>query len=173
MKRCKACKSELPDEAIICTGCAAVLNDALPASSPELMNIYLKQLTQDMAAQKNFEKKQLWHARLRSCLSVAAFIIFIAVLIAAVPSVNKILVNMNDISAELAKVEFVEMTESVTTIAVRGTESIDYAMEELDTALSSMDEALKTVTMIDVEALNKSIQDLSAIIAPLAVWFGG
>jgi hypothetical protein len=64
------------------------------------------------------------------------------------------------------------MTESVTTIAVEGTESIDYAMEELDTALTGLDEALNTVTAIDVEKLNKSIEDLSAIMGPLAALFG-
>lgn len=172
MRQCIACGNELEGESVACGKCGAVQADEQPASSPEMMNIYLKQLTQDMTSQKLYQKKQLWHARLRSILSVAAFLLFFTALFAAVPTVNSILSNLNSISDELAKVEFVEMTESVTTIAVEGTESIDYAMEELDTALSSLDEALKTVTMIDVDKLNQSIEDLSAIMSPLAAFFG-
>jgi hypothetical protein len=171
MKRCSACGNEFTDDSKVCGKCGAVQTEDIPAD-PERMSMYLKQLAEDMAAQRLFEKKQLWHARLRSCLSVAAFLLFFAGLFAAVPTVNRILTNLNSISDELAKVEFVEMTESVTTIAVEGTESIDYAMEELDTALTGLDEALNTVTAIDVEKLNKSIEDLSAIMGPLAALFG-
>jgi uncharacterized membrane protein YvbJ len=171
MKQCRECGNELPDDSKVCGKCGAVQTDEL-SSDAERMNIYLKQLTEDMAAQRLFEKKQLWHARLRSCLSVTAFLVLFAALVAAVPTVNRILTNLNSISDELAKVEFVEMTESVTTIATQGTESIDYAMEELDTALTSLDEALNTVTAIDIEKLNQSIEDLSAIMKPLAALFG-
>ena len=49
---------------------------------------------------------------------------------------------------------------------------IDESGEALTKALADVDEALKTVTQIDIETLNGAISDLQKVIQPLAKLFG-
>ena len=148
-------------------------SERMTGASHDTLEIYLKQIMQELTTQKSFQKKRLRHARIRTLIAASSFVLFFTALFAFAPALNRIFMNIEIVSKELSKVEFVEMTESVTTVAVEGTRSMDEAMEDLDMALTSMDEALRTVTMIDVEKLNKSIEDLSTLMSPLAALFGG
>ncbi len=75
-----------------------------------------------------------------------------------VEQAQTVLGNLEQTTAELANVDLEGMVSDVDTLVSSGQQSLEQTMEKLNT--------------IDFEALNEAIADLSAVVEPLAKFFG-
>lgn len=79
--------------------------------------------------------------------------------------------QVNAISLTLTEVDFITMADSITELAVTGSEDLNTAMGQLDETLIGAQEALNKLNKIDIDTLNRSIVNLSKLIDPLANLF--
>lgn len=93
------------------------------------------------------------------CLILAGSALYV------LPGVNQLVSKLTIVVDNLNQIDITLMTESVTNLAVSGTEGIE-------TALTQVSAALETINRLDIEGLNKSIADLGAVVEPLAKFFG-
>ena len=118
-------------------------------------------------------RKQLFHARLRTLASIVIAAGIIIFLIMAVPAILKTTAQANDIMAKasetitLANAAIESVTEMSTSITSMG--------ENMDTFITENAESVATVMekieAVDFEGLNSAIEDLGAVIEPLAKFF--
>ncbi len=149
----------------------------LPAGEETLA--LLRQIAQDTAAQKRHCRAAAFAARLQTACFALLLAGVIAAALALAPRVRATLnavdtglAQLNEVTATLNRVDFIAMGESVTALAVNGNESLSAAMEDLQLAMADVDKAVNTLTAIDMESLNTSIGSLSAILEPMARFFG-
>ena len=81
------------------------------------------------------------------------------------PGVSELVDKLNVVVSNLEQIDINLMTESVTNLAVSGTEGIE-------TALVQVSSALENINRLDIDSLNKSIADLGAVVEPMAKLFG-
>jgi hypothetical protein len=99
-------------------------------------------------------------------LAAAASCVFIGLMVfRLMPQVNGLLSQMETVlsdleqtTGQLAALDLESMVTNMDSLAVYAQESLQQTMEKLDT--------------IDFETLNKAIEDLSAVVEPLAKFFG-
>ncbi len=118
-------------------------------------------------------RKQLFHARLRTLASIVIAAGIIIFLVMAVPAILKTTAQANDIMAKasetitLANAAIESVTEMSTSITSMG--------ENMDTFITENAESVATVMekieAVDFEGLNSAIEDLGAVIEPLAKFF--
>ena len=121
----------------------------------------------------NNSRKQLFYARLRTLSSVVIAAGIIIFLIMVVPAILKTTAQANDIMAKasetitLANAAIESVTEMSTSITSMG--------ENMDTFITENAESVATVMekieAVDFEGLNSAIEDLGAVIEPLAKFF--
>ena len=70
---------------------------------------------------------------------------------------DTILINLDEVTKELAQADLAGMVENVDTLATTSQSAVEHATEKLDT--------------IDLETLNKAIEDLADVVEPLAKFF--
>ena len=70
---------------------------------------------------------------------------------------DTILINLDEVTKELAQADLAGMVENVDTLATTSQSAVEHATEKLDT--------------IDLETLNKAIADLADVVEPLAKFF--
>ena len=80
--------------------------------------------------------------------------------------------ELNSVAATLNQVDFVGMSESITELTEQGKDTLNTALGDVETSLDSMQTALDNISKLDVDGLNQSIADLSAIVDPMARLFG-
>ena len=68
-----------------------------------------------------------------------------------------ILTNLDEVTQELAQADLAGMVKNVDTLATTSQSAVEHATEKLDT--------------IDLDTLNKAIQDLADVVEPLARFF--
>lgn len=68
-----------------------------------------------------------------------------------------VLGNLENVTTQLAAADLAEMAENVDALVVTGQKSLEQTMEKINT--------------IDLETLNKAIEDLAKVIEPLARFF--
>lgn len=100
--------------------------------------------------------------------TIACVIVCLAVVGSAfyvLPGVSELVNKLNVVVSNLEQIDINLMTESVTNLAVSGTEGIE-------TALVQVSSALENINRLDIDSLNKSIADLGAVVEPMAKLFG-
>ena len=80
--------------------------------------------------------------------------------------------ELNSVAATLNQVDFVGMSESITELTEQGKDTLNTALGDVEASLDSMQTALDNISKLDVDGLNQSIADLSAIVDPMARLFG-
>ena len=75
-----------------------------------------------------------------------------------VGQMETVLGNLENVTTQLAAADLAEMAENVDALVVTGQKSLEQTMEKINA--------------IDLETLNKAIEDLAKIIEPLARFFG-
>lgn len=70
---------------------------------------------------------------------------------------DTILINLDEVTKELAQADLAGMVENVDTLATTSQSAVEHATEKLDT--------------IDLETLNRAIADLADVVEPLAKFF--
>lgn len=116
------------------------------------------------------EQQKLLRAMYRMSIirTVACLLIFLIIAGSALyilPGVKGLVDQLSIVADNLEQIDITYMTESVTNLAVTGTES-------LETAMLQVTEALENLNKLDIETLNQSIADLGAIVEPMARLFG-
>ncbi len=111
----------------------------------------------------------------------AAIVALAAIVLCAVliPRVTKTLrgidaatEELNSVAATLNQVDFVGMSESISELTEQGKDTLNTALGDVEASLDSMQTALDNISKLDVDGLNQSIADLSAIVDPMARLFG-
>lgn len=116
------------------------------------------------------EQQKLLKAMYRMSIirTVACLLIFLVIAGSALyilPGVKGLVDQLSIVADNLEQIDITYMTESVTNLAVTGTES-------LETAMLQVTDALENLNKLDIETLNQSIADLGAIVEPMARLFG-
>lgn len=116
------------------------------------------------------EQQKLLKAMYRMSIirTVACLLIFLVIAGSALyilPGVKGLVDQLSIVADNLEQIDITYMTESVTNLAVTGTES-------LETAMLQVTDALESLNKLDIETLNQSIADLGAIVEPMARLFG-
>ena len=80
--------------------------------------------------------------------------------------------ELNSVASTLNQVDFVGMSESISELTEQGKDTLNTALGDVEASLDSMQTALDNISRLDVDGLNQSIADLSAIVDPMARLFG-
>ena len=116
------------------------------------------------------EQQKLLNAMYRMSIirTVACLLIFLVIAGSALyvlPGVKRLVDQLSIVADNLEQIDVTYMTESVTNLAVTGTESLETAMRQVTAALENLNK-------LDIDTLNQSIADLGAIVEPMARLFG-
>ena len=116
------------------------------------------------------EQQKLLKAMYRMSIirTVACLLIFLVIAGSALyvlPGVKRLVDQLSIVADNLEQIDVPYMTESVTNLAVTGTESLETAMRQVTAALENLNK-------LDIDTLNQSIADLGAIVEPMARLFG-
>ena len=116
------------------------------------------------------EQQKLLKAMYRMSIirTVACLLIFLVIVGSALyvlPGVKRLVDQLSIVADNLEQIDVTYMTESVTNLAVTGTESLETAMRQVTAALENLNK-------LDIDTLNQSIADLGAIVEPMARLFG-
>ena len=112
-------------------------------------------------------RKQLLHARLQTLFSVACLMccgILVLKLLQFIPQLESmvsqaeiLLRDLDAVTKELSKLDLSQMVENINDLVT--------------TSQSGVEEALEKLNGIDLETLNTAIDDLAAVVEPLANFF--
>ena len=116
------------------------------------------------------EQQKLLKAMYRMSIirTVACLLIFLVIAGSALyvlPGVKRLVDQLSIVADNLEQIDVTYMPESVTNLAVTGTESLETAMRQVTAALENLNK-------LDIDTLNQSIADLGAIVEPMARLFG-
>ena len=116
------------------------------------------------------EQQKLLKAMYRMSIirTVACLLIFLVIAGSALyvlPGVKRLVDQLSIVADNLEQIDVTYMTESVTNLAVTGTESLETAMRQVTAALENLNK-------LDIDTLNQSIADLGAVVEPMARLFG-
>ncbi|MEA5060647.1 MAG: hypothetical protein VB049_11560 [Candidatus Pelethousia sp.] len=117
------------------------------------------------AEQLKLLKKIHFMGIIRTVACLFMFVIIAGSALYVLPGVNQLVSKLTVVADNLEKIDITYMTESVTNLAVTGTEGIETALEQVSTALN-------TINRLDIDTLNQSIADLGAVVEPMAKLFG-
>lgn len=119
-------------------------------------------------------RKQVVYARIQCIFSIVAAVCCIALLIVGITVLPKlqnvaeqadvVLSNLESVTSELAEVDLTGMVEHVDTLV----SNVD---DLVATSQDGVESTMEKINEIDFEALNKAIEDLSDVIAPIADFF--
>ena len=114
------------------------------------------------------EQQKLLKAMYRMSIirTVACLLIFLVIAGSALyvlPGVKRLVDQLSIVADNLEQIDVTYMTESVTNLAVTGTESLETAMRQVTAALENLNK---------LDTLNQSISDLGAIVEKIARLFG-
>ena len=125
---------------------------------------------------KKGNTKQVLYARLQCIFSIVAALCCVIVLVlglkilpelrTSVTQAETVLSNLEDVTTELAKMDLGSMVENVDGLV----KNVD---DLVTTSQSGVEQTMDKINAIDFETLNKAIEDLSEVIAPIANFFNG
>lgn len=122
--------------------------------------------TQDpMLEQQKLLKAMYRMSIIRTVACLLIFLIIAGSALYVLPGVKRLVDQLSIVADNLEQIDVTYMTESVTNLAVTGTES-------LETAMGQVTAALENLNKLDIDTLNQSIADLGAIVEPMARLFG-
>lgn len=80
--------------------------------------------------------------------------------------------QMTAVAAQLADVDFTGMAERLDALVVQSGTDLARITDDISVALEDLPNAIAVLEAVDLESLNSSIASLSAILEPLARFFG-
>jgi uncharacterized protein YoxC len=113
----------------------------------------------------NVEKKQLFYMRISAACLAGMLIVLIIAVVTMVPRVTT---TLNHINSVAVKAE--ESLKNVDTMAADVSNSAAKFDKLLDTNAEEMTEAVKSISEIDFDGLNKAIKDLQDAVGPMATF---
>ena len=113
-------------------------------------------------------KKQLFYQRISSVCIAGMFAVLICAVIILVPRVSATLENINSVAAK-AEVSL----ENIDTMAKSMADASDNLDKLVADNAEGLSTAVKSISEVDFEGLNKAIQDLQDTVKPLATFMRG
>ncbi len=118
-----------------------------------------------MLEQQKFLKAMYRMSIIRTVACLLIFLVIAGSALYVLPGVKRLVDQLSIVADNLEQIDVTYMTESVTNLAVTGTESLETAMRQVTAALENLNK-------LDIDTLNQSIADLGAIVEPMARLFG-
>lgn len=146
-----------------------------------------KDMRDFMERMEESNRQQALFAKLQCLFSVIAAVCCIAILVAVlgvlpqlkdtVKQVDAVLANVESVSGQLAEANVSAVMDNLEDVTAQLAEADLGGMAEdvselVHTSQSGVEEALAKLNKIDLETLNKAIEDLAAVVEPLANFFG-
>ena len=110
-------------------------------------------------------KRMYWMSIVRTVACLLIFVVIAGSALYVLPGVKELVDRLTVVASSLEQIDITYMTESVTNLAVTGTESLEETMVEVTRDLQNLKQ-------LGIASLNRSIADLGAIVEPLARLFG-
>lgn len=118
-------------------------------------------------------KKQLFYQRVRTLITIVLAGVIVICMIAIVPAVLRTVKQANEIMAQAS--ETITLADTAIESITEMSGSITEMGENMDTFITENAESVATVMekieAVDFEGLNSAIEDLGAVIEPLANFF--
>ncbi|MDD3430380.1 MAG: hypothetical protein PHG02_10300 [Oscillospiraceae bacterium] len=118
----------------------------------------LHNLQKETQEQTKYIKKQTTYAKISAVACVGVFAVAVAACVILIPQITTALSDLKIITAQLSQTDWKTMFENINTL--------------ISTSQNGMEETLQNIQKIDIDGLNQAIQDLQAVVAPLAKLFG-
>ena len=118
-----------------------------------------------MLEQQKLLKAMYRMSIIRTAACLLIFLVIAGSALYVLPGVKRLVDQLSIVADNLEQIDVTYMTESVTNLAVTGTESLETAMRQVTAALENLNK-------LDIDTLNQSIADLGAIVEPMARLFG-
>jgi len=138
-----------------------VKEPAAPAKAPDASSVVYFSREQE-TLEKQLKALKRIH-RWGMIRTIACIVVAVAMVVAAysvgqlLPQVSQLLNELNTLTAELASVDFLALTDQLSQLAVAGTEGINVATEALT-------ETMEGMNSINFEALGESVEGLSSVV---------
>ena len=145
--------------------------DVLPQAEGKSQEEILARLADNLEKQNRFARWQFYFALARTGLIAVICVVALSFVARVAPMVEEIAGKANTVITAVQEVDFVTMTQSVTQLAVTGSDGVEQALADLDVALADVSRAIGTVEKIDIEKLNGGIQSLNDVLEPLSKFF--
>lgn len=105
-------------------------------------------------------QRQAWIGIAQCVFSLAAAVccaVLLVTVLRVLPQMEAVLGNLERTTQQLAAADLISMAENMDALVVTGQQSLEQTMEKINA--------------LDLETLNKAIEDLSKVIEPLARFF--
>ena len=113
------------------------------------------------------QRKTVMASRITACAFVALMVVFSVTMAVFIPSVTNTLKKVNNSLIEVEKLS-ASMQESLEGVGELANNVNQMIVDNTD----AVNSALSRLSNIDIDSLNKSIQEFSAILSPIARLFG-
>ena len=113
----------------------------------------------------NLEKKQLFYQRICALCLAGMLLVLTTAVVIMVPKVTKTLDHINNVAIKAE-----ESLGNVDTMAADVSNSAAKFDKLLDSNATEMTEAVKSISEIDFDGLNKAIKDLQDAVGPMATF---
>lgn len=140
-----------------------------------------QKLTELLEEIKKGNEKKLLYARMQFVFSVVAALCCVILLVAglkflpelrtAVIQAETVLTNLEDVTTELSNTDLGAMVQNMDGLVQNVDGLIQDVGELVSTSQDGVEQTMEKINAIDFEKLNEAIEDLSAVIEPLANFF--
>ncbi len=114
---------------------------------------YVKELYLLSLAQEKRDKQKLLSIRLCTVFMLVIAVAFVVALVGAKPYLDAVVQDVNDITAQIMKINVKQLTEDVDTLIV-----------EANTSLTAVGNAANTLAALDMDSLNGAIDSLTTTV---------
>lgn len=90
---------------------------------------------------------------------------------AAVGTVESSMENVNTLAKKLNEVDFETLTENVNSLTGEGTGGLGEVLEDMKIAMTDVQKALENVSKLDIDSLNKSINQMGTVMEGIQNWY--
>lgn len=122
------------------------------------------QLQKTLEKMEENSRRQLFYSRIQCIFSILSAVCCIVLLVTALQflpqlellagQAQQVLTNLEAVTAELQKLDLTEMVENINSLVT--------------TSQTGVEEALDKIGSINFDALNQAVEDLAAVVQPLA-----
>jgi len=126
---------------------------------------WMRRVEEFNAQQVKYAKKQYLMAGISAACSICMLLAVIICGLVLMPKlldtfeqIDMVMTNLEDVSAELAEADLAGMLEEVSTL--------------VGDSQAGVSDAINKISTLDIDTMNEAIQDLKAVVEPLAKLFG-
>lgn len=132
----------------------------------------LQRLEESTKRQEEYEKRRYFLAKVRLAISACVLLLWVVAGCILIPGINRVVQQADETFCEVetAMEGLQSVADQIEAADIGGVMSKVNAL--ITDGQEDMTAAMEKISAIDIEGLNQGIQDLQAIVAPLARLFG-